>query len=552
MNRYGTPRSSPAQSVTSPTSTTTSSTPGGYTSRFVNNDHDIHDYLGSKSSNPLGHDDSSRAVSSGRDDKNDDDHDEDDDSSTNSDRIASDANDNNDAGSSSSSSLSSSSASNRVQDDDDDINDDRPDVVVVVVVVPSHDNNDDTDANENNDNNVNDNDNQSAARLTLLQSTEISEKLAGVRAPLRRLDDNGMITNDSTSTYDNDNNDNRNSTKSSPKIFVEGKQWTSQEDGNNATAIGETTIPDHDDENDATRNEDDRERNNHQSHSSEGTSESTNLSKTEDDDSESVASDDDILPDKKIERFETESKTAEANVPVKLQDDDEDDEDEDEDDDDDADENDENEGESAVVKQNGWANGHVETESEEDSEEDEEEEEEEETGTKNEVTDGNSKHSFIDDNVPIKYQTLEEEENLFDDNGWVVTDESLISATQKPREKGWPAKPINSEINNNNKVTGQKEGQWSIGENGWVVVSDDENDKGIIISRNGEQQQQQAATANLENVDGALVTTVMSSAPLKRDSLEDSAYDTSLPMQMVTTVFCVSVLCCSVLINLFM
>lgn len=98
---------------------------------------------------------------------------------------------------------------------------------------------------------------------------------------------------------------------------------------------------------------------------------------------------------------------------------------------------------------------------------------------------------------------------------------------------------------------------WSIDENGWVVLNKvnveptgkDVEGKGTDeTSTIRSQTTDLLVRTNIEN--GALVANTTQSK--ETDSTNEHGVDISIPMQMVTTVFCVSVLCYSLLINLFL
>ena len=98
-------------------------------------------------------------------------------------------------------------------------------------------------------------------------------------------------------------------------------------------------------------------------------------------------------------------------------------------------------------------------------------------------------------------------------------------------------------------------------ENGWVIlnkVNDPSSGKDVEGESTDETSTIRSQTtdlvlrANVEN--GALVANAAQSKESEsRNENEDApGVDIAIPMQMVTTVFCVSVLCYSVLINLFL
>lgn len=103
------------------------------------------------------------------------------------------------------------------------------------------------------------------------------------------------------------------------------------------------------------------------------------------------------------------------------------------------------------------------------------------------------------------------------------------------------------------------ENSWTGDENGWVIlnkVNDSSNGKeGESMDETSTIRSQTTdlvARTNVEN--GALVANATQSKETEScNEHEDTpGVDITIPMQMVTTVFCVSVLCYSVLINLFL
>lgn len=104
------------------------------------------------------------------------------------------------------------------------------------------------------------------------------------------------------------------------------------------------------------------------------------------------------------------------------------------------------------------------------------------------------------------------------------------------------------------------ENSWTGDENGWVMILNKVNDSSD--GKEGESMDETStirsqttdlvARTNVEN--GALVANATQSKETEScNEHEDTpGVDITIPMQMVTTVFCVSVLCYSVLINLFL
>ena len=126
-------------------------------------------------------------------------------------------------------------------------------------------------------------------------------------------------------------------------------------------------------------------------------------------------------------------------------------------------------------------------------------------------------------------------------NGWMTSDdsESENEGTVSPTLPV-DVNRIEEEINNNVEGGQNSIGEWNIGEEGWVIL-DKENEKmGHDQMLNGDEIVQ---NENHFPVGDKNNETEKDEAPLN---------DTSIPMKMVTTVLCVSVLCCSVLFNLFL
>ncbi|KAI4475849.1 hypothetical protein M0802_014999 [Mischocyttarus mexicanus] len=193
-------------------------------------------------------------------------------------------------------------------------------------------------------------------------------------------------------------------------------------------------------------------------------------------------------------------------------------------------------------------------------------------------------------------------------NGWLISDESESESerTNSPtssRQNIQDVQRNEDDIENQedtNKSDQPKNDDWSIEENGWMIVNNENDESGIhSLSKTEEegkeeqqqqqeqQQEQQEQLSSLDKTDlisgrssmnrsqtttttttttttdlvtranvenGALIANVNRSKQTERsDDHEDATdVDISIPMQMVTTVFCVSVLCYSVLMNLFL
>lgn len=159
-------------------------------------------------------------------------------------------------------------------------------------------------------------------------------------------------------------------------------------------------------------------------------------------------------------------------------------------------------------------------------------------------------------------------------NGWLVSDESESESdrTTSPIEasSGRGTARIES-ANGAVEIDGIEEYMGDIDENGWVILdddSDDDDDDDVDGERLGDNSAQETTSTirsrttdlvnsktNIEN--GALVANVVTRSKGTSDQSEPDEHEEasgasmSIPMQMVTTVLCVSVLCYSVLTNLF-
>jgi len=133
-------------------------------------------------------------------------------------------------------------------------------------------------------------------------------------------------------------------------------------------------------------------------------------------------------------------------------------------------------------------------------------------------------------------------------NGWLVSDESDSESerTTSPIEASRRSPRANDAIEDST--------MGSIDENGWVILNGDGNERVHEESTIRSQTTGHVAKSNIEN--GELVASASRSKGTEQsesDEYEETpGTDISIPMQMVTTVFCVSVLCYSVLTNLFL
>ncbi|XP_035719482.1 RING finger protein nhl-1-like isoform X3 [Vespa mandarinia] len=168
-------------------------------------------------------------------------------------------------------------------------------------------------------------------------------------------------------------------------------------------------------------------------------------------------------------------------------------------------------------------------------------------------------------------------------NGWLISDESESESERAISPAGSTKNTDNVRNEEDVEITEEedtkgsvesKKDNWSIEENGWMIVNEDES-TGSIPNLSGykdpssspektELKRGRSSTirsqtttdlvtrANVEN--GALIANANRTKETERsDEHEDATdVDISIPMQMVTTVFCVSVLCYSVLMNLFL
>ncbi|XP_043670989.1 RING finger protein nhl-1 isoform X4 [Vespula pensylvanica] len=166
-------------------------------------------------------------------------------------------------------------------------------------------------------------------------------------------------------------------------------------------------------------------------------------------------------------------------------------------------------------------------------------------------------------------------------NGWLISDESESESERAVSPAGSTKNTDNVrneedvEINEEDTkgTVESKKDNWSIEENGWMIVNEEESTSVPNLSgykdpssspekmelKRGRSSTIRSQTttdlvtrANVEN--GALIANANRTKETERsDEHEDATdVDISIPMQMVTTVFCVSVLCYSVLMNLFL
>jgi len=145
-------------------------------------------------------------------------------------------------------------------------------------------------------------------------------------------------------------------------------------------------------------------------------------------------------------------------------------------------------------------------------------------------------------------------------NGWLVSDESESESdrTTSPIEAS-SGRDV-ARIESVSEVTGIEESTGDIDENGWVILDDDDDDddKEHVKDSSAQESTIRSQTTDLVNskTNGALVANVATRSKGTEQSSPGEHEETpgasmSIPMQMVTTVFCVSVLCYSVLTNLF-
>jgi len=160
-------------------------------------------------------------------------------------------------------------------------------------------------------------------------------------------------------------------------------------------------------------------------------------------------------------------------------------------------------------------------------------------------------------------------------NGWLVSDESESESDRTTSPIEAPSGRDVTKIGSASEAMGIDEIEDSMGdinENGWVILDDgndddDDNDDDVdkeFVGANSAQENTgtiRSQTTDLVNSktdieNGALVANATTRSKGTEQSGPDEHEETpgasmSVPMQMVTTVFCVSVLCYSVLTNLF-
>lgn len=149
-------------------------------------------------------------------------------------------------------------------------------------------------------------------------------------------------------------------------------------------------------------------------------------------------------------------------------------------------------------------------------------------------------------------------------NGWLVSDESE-SESERAVSPGIEV-PYDRDVAQNEASRGIEDS--GIDENGWVILDDDDvdDDGDVDDGRIGERSAQESTirsqttdlVTNTNTENGALLANVSRSKGEQSGLLGESeetppvAANLSIPVQMVTTVFCVSVLCYTVLTNLLL
>lgn len=147
-------------------------------------------------------------------------------------------------------------------------------------------------------------------------------------------------------------------------------------------------------------------------------------------------------------------------------------------------------------------------------------------------------------------------------NGWLVSDESESESDRTTSPIEAPSGRDVARIESASEATGTEESTGDIDENGWVILDNDDDDDDVDKEHVGDSSAQESTirsqTTDLVNskTNGALVANVATRSKGTEQSDPGEHEETpgasmSIPMQMVTTVFCVSVLCYSVLTNLF-
>ena len=158
-------------------------------------------------------------------------------------------------------------------------------------------------------------------------------------------------------------------------------------------------------------------------------------------------------------------------------------------------------------------------------------------------------------------------------NGWLVSDESESESdrTTSPIEASSDRDVTRTEFVNEAIGFEGIEDTGDIDENGWIILDDDDDDDDDDDNDNDKLDEELTGASSAQNTicsqtidfvdsktnieNGALVADVKrskgteQSGPDKHE--ETPGASMSVPMQMVTTVFCMSVLCYSILTNLF-
>lgn len=150
-------------------------------------------------------------------------------------------------------------------------------------------------------------------------------------------------------------------------------------------------------------------------------------------------------------------------------------------------------------------------------------------------------------------------------NGWLVSDESE-SESERATSPGIRApydRDVEGIAGSEEASTGIEDSTGGIDENGWVILDDDDDDDDVGDGRVGERSAQRSTIrsqttdlvtkTNTEN--GALLANATRSKGEQSEREERAppvGANVSIPVQMVTTVFCVSVLCYTVLTNLLL
>lgn len=152
-------------------------------------------------------------------------------------------------------------------------------------------------------------------------------------------------------------------------------------------------------------------------------------------------------------------------------------------------------------------------------------------------------------------------QNSLGKNGWLISDESESESDRAVSPIEIVKLGINGDNERINSETDNAQHDSIIDENGWVILNDDDDDDNDdIIGKNfGKHRMsmlrsQTIDALNKSNIENGALS---ANATQSRDNNElsgeheESDTDINIPMKMVTTVLCVSVLCYSVLMNLF-